>query len=161
MLHASALWSLLAFFVQVFTTAHAAEPVRAARPGLPLPRLSDAQVAEYDVGFAAFRRHVFAPEGLGPAFNGGDRCYHCYSDLLLHDIGTGDGIAQGDAGGNEFRTAPLWVMRSAAPFLHDGRAHTLTEAILAHEGEALPVRDAYLALSPSQQNAVQRFLKTR
>ena len=84
-----------------------------------------------------------------------------YSDLLLHDIGTGDGIVQGDAHGNEFRTAPLWLVRGTEPYLHDGRAHTVAEAISAHQGQALDVRNTYLALSPSEQQAVLRFLLAR
>ena len=84
-----------------------------------------------------------------------------YSDLLLHDIGTGDGIVQGDAHGNEFRTAPLWLVRGSEPYLHDGRAHTVAEAISAHQGQALDVRNTYLALSPSEQQAVLRFLLAR
>ena len=177
------IWALLLSFTLVAALVHAAEPVRAARPGFPLPGLTAAEIAGYDEGFIAFRAHVFAEQGLGPTFNGGSRCYHChrgpalggqskrtvtdgksvdlYSDLLLHDIGTGDGVVQGDAQGNEFRTAPLWVVKSAAPYLHDGRARTLALAIAAHEGQALGVRDAYLALSRSDQLAIQKFLKAR
>src|SRR5262249_50196910 len=81
-----------------------------------------------------------------------------YSDLLLHDIGTGDGIVQGDAQGNEFRTPLIWLA-AVGPFLHDGRARSVTEAIDAHRGQALPVRDAYFALSLSDQQAVLKFLK--
>jgi CxxC motif-containing protein (DUF1111 family) len=380
---------LLLSFTLVAARVHAAEPVRAARPGLPLPGLSDAELLEYKEGFAAFRAHLFSQQGLGPTFNGGNRCYHChrgpalggqskrtvtrfgridggvfdplaslggsllqekaikpscaefvpvsanvviqrnatstlgaglveaipdqqiidraaaeqaenpamagrvhmvtgvsdglshvgrfgwkaqralivdvaaeamqnemgftnalfptenapngdfallaecdsvpdpedtedflgkvtrllrflspmpppkrmgdvmvqgeglfhsigcgfchytgytavssipaidgklvdlYSDLLLHDIGTGDGIVQGDAQGNEFRAAPLWVVRSGAPYLHDGRARTLAQAIDAHQGQALDARNAYFSLSHSEQNAVQKFLKAR
>jgi CxxC motif-containing protein (DUF1111 family) len=59
-----------------------------------------------------------------------------YSDLLVHDIGTGDGISQGAATGNEFRTAPLWGVGQRLFFLHDGRASNLVDAINAHQGEA-------------------------
>src|SRR5262249_58003941 len=52
-----------------------------------------------------------------------------YSDLLLHDIGTRDGIAQGAARGNEFRTPPLWLVRGSHPYLHDGRARSVAQAI--------------------------------
>jgi CxxC motif-containing protein (DUF1111 family) len=79
-----------------------------------------------------------------------------YSDLLLHDIGTGDDIVQGQAQGNEFRTQPVWL--AMKPYLHDGRANTLTEAIGMHVNEALASRDAYFALSPLEQRAVQKFL---
>jgi CxxC motif-containing protein (DUF1111 family) len=82
-----------------------------------------------------------------------------YSDLLLHDIGTGDGIVQGDAQGNEFRTPPLWLVRGAHPYLHDGRARDVLQAIDAHHGQALDVRNAFFALSSSEQNAILRFLR--
>ncbi len=84
-----------------------------------------------------------------------------YSDLLLHDIGTGDGIVQADAQGNEFRTPPLWLVRGSHPYLHDGRARSVTEAISAHGGQALDARNAYDSLSSSDQHAVQKFLLAR
>ena len=84
-----------------------------------------------------------------------------YSDLLLHDIGTGDGIVQGDAQGNEFRTAPLWLVRGSHPYLHDGRARSVADAIDAHQGQALDVRNAYLALSASEQHTLLKFLLAR
>ena len=80
-----------------------------------------------------------------PALDG--KIVDLYSDLLLHDIGTGDGIVQGDAQGNEFRTPPFWIVRGAHPYLHDGRARSVTDAIDAHQGQALDVRNAYFALS--------------
>jgi CxxC motif-containing protein (DUF1111 family) len=82
-----------------------------------------------------------------------------YSDLLLHDIGTGDGVVQGDAQGTEFRTPPLWLVRGAQPYLHDGRARSVTQAIDAHHGQALDVRDAFFALTAFEQNAILRFLR--
>ena len=82
-----------------------------------------------------------------------------YSDLLLHDMRTlGDGIAQGAAGPHEMRTPPLWGVRASAPYLHDGRAATLHDAIAAHRGEARIVRDRYLRLSPTQRRQLLDFL---
>jgi CxxC motif-containing protein (DUF1111 family) len=81
-----------------------------------------------------------------------------YSDFLLHDIGTGDGIAQGDAKPEEIRTPPLWGARLRAPFLHDGRASTLREAIEMHGGEALKSRTLYEQLSLPDQAALVAFL---
>ena len=54
-----------------------------------------------------------------------------FSDLLLHEMGDslGDGIPAAEATGNEFRTAPLWGVRASKPYLHDGRAETLEEAM--------------------------------
>ena len=59
-----------------------------------------------------------------------------FSDLLVHDVGTGDGIQQGLANGNQFRTAPLWGVGQRLFFLHDGRATNIVDAIHAHGGEA-------------------------
>ena len=84
-----------------------------------------------------------------------------YSDLLLHDMGSlGDGIAQGAAGTREMRTAPLWGLRASAPYLHDGRASTVDEAIRAHDGEAKNARDRYLRLNATQQRQVVDFLNS-
>jgi CxxC motif-containing protein (DUF1111 family) len=80
---------------------------------------------------------------------------------LLHDIGTGDGIVQADAQGNEFRTPPLWLVRGSHPYLHDGRARSVAEAIDAHQGQAVDARNAYDSLSPSEQHALQKFLLAR
>ncbi|MEW5976279.1 MAG: di-heme oxidoredictase family protein [Acidobacteriota bacterium] len=83
-----------------------------------------------------------------------------YSDFLLHDIGTGDGIGQGDAKPEEIRTAPLWGVRLRAPFLHDGRASTLQEAIQIHSGEALGSRTQFEKLSESEKRALLAFLRS-
>ncbi len=82
-----------------------------------------------------------------------------WSDLLLHDMGTlADGIGQGDAKPNEMKTAPLWGLASSAPYLHDGSAKTVDEAIRAHEGEGAPSRDRYLQLTQAQQDNLLEFL---
>lgn len=90
-----------------------------------------------------------------------DKLVDLYSDLLLHDVGTGDGMVQGDAQGNEFRTAPLWVLKSTAPYLHDGRTRSIEGAILAHAGQATDVRAAYVALPKQERLAVLKFLASR
>jgi CxxC motif-containing protein (DUF1111 family) len=87
--------------------------------------------------------------------------FHPYSDFLLHDMGSlGDGVELGDAKGNEFRTAPLWGVRVMTSFLHDGRASTLDEAILAHDGQARRARDRFAALPARDQAAVIEFLNS-
>lgn len=83
-----------------------------------------------------------------------------YSDLLLHDIGTGDGIEQASAGANEIRTPALWGLRLRRPLLHDGSAATPAEAILRHSVEADSVIKAFRALPESGRNAVLEFLRT-
>lgn len=83
-----------------------------------------------------------------------------YSDLLLHDMGPdlADGIAVGNASGNEFRTPPLWGVARTAPYLHDGRAATLDQAIRLHGGEAAGSRDRYLGMSASDRAMIIEFL---
>ncbi len=84
-----------------------------------------------------------------------------YSDLLLHDMGTlGDGIAQGDAGPTEMRTAPLWGLRASGPYLHDGRAPTVDAAIREHAGEATAAVNRYLQLTPGQVQELLDFLNS-
>jgi CxxC motif-containing protein (DUF1111 family) len=83
-----------------------------------------------------------------------------FSDLLLHDIATGDLVAQGAADGDEFRTAPLWGLRFAPNYLHDGSASTLAEAIVAHGGQAARSRQAFTELSASEQSQLTAFLKS-
>jgi CxxC motif-containing protein (DUF1111 family) len=93
----------------------------------------------------------------GPALSG--VTFHPYSDFMLHDMGSlGDGIQQGDTGVNEMRTAPLWGVRVMTTFLHDGRATTLPDAILAHDGQARPARDRFAALSPDDQASLVAFI---
>ncbi|MFQ5530352.1 MAG: di-heme oxidoredictase family protein, partial [Gemmatimonadota bacterium] len=91
-----------------------------------------------------------------PAIEG--RRVALFSDLLLHDMGPGlaDNRPDGDASGQEWRTAPLWGLRVMRDFLngdafllHDGRAATVEEAILLHGGEAQAARDAFAALDPA------------
>jgi CxxC motif-containing protein (DUF1111 family) len=82
-----------------------------------------------------------------------------FSDLLLHDIGTGDGIKQGAAEPNEIRTPALWGLRLRRPLLHDGSA-TLEEAILRHAGEAGLARREFERLSDVHRAAMMAFLRS-
>src|SRR5690554_3574931 len=89
-----------------------------------------------------------------------------FSDFLLHDMGTGLADQRTDflADGNEWRKPPLWgigltkTVNPLAGFLHDGRARTLTEAILWHGGEGQSSRDAFAALLPAERAALLSFL---
>jgi CxxC motif-containing protein (DUF1111 family) len=81
-----------------------------------------------------------------------------YSDLLLHDVGTGDGIQQGDAAPGEIRTPALWGVRFRRPLLHDGSAATVDEAVRRHRGEADSARLSYERLGDAQRAALRRFL---
>lgn len=93
-----------------------------------------------------------------PLFN--RKPVHLFSDLLLHDIGTGDGIEQEAAKGEEVRTPSLWGLRFRRPLLHDGSASTIEKAIERHSGEATAVRERFANLATEQQAEVLAFLKT-
>jgi CxxC motif-containing protein (DUF1111 family) len=81
-----------------------------------------------------------------------------FSDLLLHDVGTGDGIPQAAASGREFRTPALWGLRFRRPLLHDGSAATIEEAILRHGQEADLARLGYVQLREIDRAALLAFL---
>jgi CxxC motif-containing protein (DUF1111 family) len=84
-----------------------------------------------------------------------------YSDLLLHNMGPlADGIAQGAASTNQMMTAPLWGLRFNLPYLHDGRATNVDEAIRDHAGDATAAANRYLNLTPTQQADLQAFLNS-
>ena len=83
-----------------------------------------------------------------------------FSDLLLHDIGTGDGIKQADAQPNEIRTPALWGLRARRPLLHDGSAGTIEEAIRRHRAEAEFARRNFDILGLADRAALLRFLRS-
>ncbi|MBI4586380.1 MAG: hypothetical protein HY717_20415 [Planctomycetes bacterium] len=87
---------------------------------------------------------------------------HPYTDLLIHDLGEelADGIVMEKASGSEFRTQPLWGLCRHAPFLHDGRADTVEQAIRWHGGEAGASRDRYQALDEYDQADLHQFLES-
>ena len=110
--------------------------------------------------------HTWAPGGVEGA----------YTDLLVHDMGStrvdtsfayggrptlvadGEGVDEAPAGGREWRTPPLWGVADSAPYLHDGRAFTLVDAIAEHGGEASKTRFRYFDLDEREQRAVLSFL---
>jgi CxxC motif-containing protein (DUF1111 family) len=84
-----------------------------------------------------------------------------FSDFLLHDMGSlGDGIAQSGAGQTEMRTAPLWGVRALKTLLHDGRATSISDAILAHDGQGKAARDRFAGLNDSDRAALLAFLNS-
>jgi CxxC motif-containing protein (DUF1111 family) len=83
-----------------------------------------------------------------------------FSDLLLHDIGTGDGIPQGAATEHEIRTPALWGLRFRRPLLHDGSATTIEEAIRRHGNEASRAGRYFAGLAPEARAALVAFLRT-
>jgi CxxC motif-containing protein (DUF1111 family) len=116
-----------------------------------------------------------------PAAIGGKQ-FHPFSDFLLHDIGTGDGIVmqvQKHFGASvesamasilppssfqntqfKMRTAALWGVRMRTRLMHDGTTFTLSDAILRHNGEASGVTARYFQLPASDRAALLTFLKS-
>lgn len=84
-----------------------------------------------------------------------------FSDFLLHDMGSlGDGIVQNGTGQREMRTAPLWGLRFQTTLLHDGRARTIPDAILAHDGQGKAARDHFARLRGRQLMQLLAFLNS-
>jgi CxxC motif-containing protein (DUF1111 family) len=88
-----------------------------------------------------------------------------FSDLLVHHMGTGlaDGITQGSAGPDEFRTAPLWGVGQRVFLLHDGRTTNLVEAIQAHRSqasEANRVIERFNRLKAQERQDIINFLRS-
>lgn len=88
--------------------------------------------------------------------------FHPFSDYLLHDVGTGDGIVQtgGQSTRNQIRTAPLWGISTRKTFMHDGASLDLTSAILRHAGEATGVIQSFQSLPSSDQQNLLTFLNS-
>jgi CxxC motif-containing protein (DUF1111 family) len=107
----------------------------------------------------------------GTAINGGtftvppalgSKTIHPYSDFLLHNIGTGDGIVQNGPPdtANKMRTSPLWGVRAKDRLMHDLLSFTRNDAILRHAGEATGVTNNYRGLNAAQKNQIMVFLNS-
>jgi CxxC motif-containing protein (DUF1111 family) len=92
----------------------------------------------------------------------GNKIIHPFSDFLLHDIKTGDGIVQAGPQdtANKLRTAPLWGLRMRPRFMHDHQSLTLENAIERHKGEAEDVADRFFDLTDRQQQQLITFLNS-
>lgn len=97
----------------------------------------------------------------------GNTVIHPYSDFLLHDVGTGDGIPQAakpeyldESTANKFRTPPLWGLRFRSSLMHDGNSPGTDAAIVRHGGEAAAVRHEYQSLRPAEKQQLLQFLNS-
>ena len=92
----------------------------------------------------------------------GNKAFHPYSDFLLHDIDTGDGIVQNPPQdtANKLRTVPLWGLRTHPRHMHDLKSLTLEDAIQRHGGEARQVRENFHKLSPVEKQNLITFLNS-
>lgn len=138
---------------QLFDLVSFSMLLAAPKPDAPTEQTIRGEEVFGEVGCAGCHvRGLESPRGLLPL----------YSDLLLHDMGDelGDGIHMKEASGNEFRTQPLWGLAATGPYLHDGRADTIDEAIREHGGEAEASKLAYEALDMAAQADLLAFLRS-
>jgi CxxC motif-containing protein (DUF1111 family) len=136
----------------------------------PAVRAGEALFAQIGCGTCHTSTIVTAPPGT--RINGGtftvpealgSKIIHPYSDFLLHDVGTGDGIpvlptAEYAGTAVQIRTAPLWGLRTRNRLMHDGLAFTLQDAIQRHAGQAAGVTALYNALNDTQKRQLLAFL---
>jgi CxxC motif-containing protein (DUF1111 family) len=92
----------------------------------------------------------------------GNKIIHPFSDFLLHDIATGDGIVQAGPAdtANKLRTAALWGLRMRPRYMHDLKSLTLDDAIERHQGEAEQVERRFDQLSPAKKQQLRTFLNS-
>jgi len=115
----------------------------------------------YETGCASCHVPVMETGGDTPGIPAGIKV-NLFSDLLLHRMGAGlaDGIRQGEAEEDEFRTAPLWGLSHRDRFLHDGKSNKIEDAILRHGGQAQQARDKFVALPQAERDALLAFLNS-
>lgn len=136
------------------------------------PSVRAGQEVFAELGCAACHTPAIVTAPPGTVVNGGtfsvpptlgNKRIHPYSDFLLHNIGTGDGIQTrpGEAyleTTYKMRTAPLWGLRTRNRLMHDGLSSSLNDAIARHAGQAQGSRRKFNALSPKDRNDLFSFL---
>ena len=148
----------------VFYASHLAVP---ARRDVDDPTVLRGKELFYEARCTACHVPKFATSATAAAGQANQLVWP-YSDFLLHDMGAGlaDPNPTGEAGAAEWRTPPLWgigmtrTVNGHTLFLHDGRARSLEEAILWHDGEAAASREAFAAAPAARRAALIRFLES-
>ena len=136
-----------------------------------MPTAAKGAALFHRVGCAACHVPSLTTAPAGTTVNGGaftvpdalgGKTIHPYSDFLLHNVGTGDGIVQngGQSTRNKLRTPALWGMRTRDRIMHDGEGLNRNESILRHDGEANGVINNYINLSTTQKNQLIAFLNS-
>ena len=139
-----------------------------ARRSMADPQVLAGKQVFYALGCPACHQPKFVTNRLANQPEQSFQLIWPYSDMLLHDMGDGlaDNRPESRATGREWRTPPLWgiglteTVSGQASFLHDGRARTLTEAILWHGGEAAASRAAMIALPKPDRDTLIEFLES-
>ena len=120
------------------------------------------------IGCAACHRPTLTT-GYSPIAALSNQRFQPFTDLLVHDMGSGldDGYTEGTAKTSEWRTTPLWglglapgVQGGSYYLMHDGRAHSMEQAIGLHGGEASVSAGRFQALSEGDKSALLSFLKS-
>jgi CxxC motif-containing protein (DUF1111 family) len=142
-----------------------APPVPALPPNTSAATVANGQALFLSIGCAHCHTQSFttAASSFDPALSHVE--LHPFSDFALHHMGNrlADGISQGNAGHDQFRTAPLWGAGQRLFFLHDGRTQSLVTAIEAHASggsEANRVIDKFNDLRRADQQAILSFLRS-
>jgi hypothetical protein len=99
------------------------------------------------------------PPGFRPSSTGGI-VVPLFADLKRHDMGPALAESFGGDLDSHFTTARLWGVADTGPWLHDGRALSLPEAILLHGGEAQAARDSFETMTTNEQESVIAFLQS-
>ena len=140
------------------------------RSTLAPPRVAQAGSTLFvSIGCASCHTPAIITAAPGTLINGGalrvsqalgNKRIRPYSDFLLHDLGTGDGIVEngGAATRNKIRTAPLWGLRARGRLMHDALTFSPTRAIQRHGGQGAAARAAYNALSDFNKTRMLAFL---
>jgi CxxC motif-containing protein (DUF1111 family) len=132
------------------------------------PLVKQGEATFSDIGCTGCHVQSFVTSPFHPKAELRNQIIHPYTDLLVHDMGPGlaDNLAEANAKGSEWRTAPLWNIGLTAgvsggeAYLHDGRARSIEEAILWHGGEGSNSKNAYVQLSPDAKSALLKFIKS-
>jgi CxxC motif-containing protein (DUF1111 family) len=124
-----------------------------------------------DIGCATCHTSTITTAPPGTLINGGalkvanalgNKIIHPFSDFLLHDVGTGDGIVQngGQATRNKMRTPPLWGLRLRGRFMHDQLSFSVEDAIRRHGNQAAASRTRFNGLRPGDKARLLAFLSS-
>jgi CxxC motif-containing protein (DUF1111 family) len=148
-------------------TVNFAAFIRMSAPPAPAPPTASTQrgASLFSAVGCALCHSPTLTTGQSPYTGMSNVTYNPYSDFALHHMGSGlaDGINQGSAGSDQFRTAPLWGLGQRLFLLHDGRTSDLGRAIRAHSSsgsEASQVIRRYNSLSPAQAQDLLNFLRS-
>jgi CxxC motif-containing protein (DUF1111 family) len=141
---------------------------RLSAPPTPAPQTAATAAGALifnQIGCSLCHTPSIKPNSNSPYTGQANPAVNAFSDFLLHHMGQGlaDNVSQGLAGGDQFRSAPLWGVGQRLFFLHDGRTHNLVQAIEAHHSrgsEANQVINNFNQLSAAQAEELLQFLRS-